>query len=146
MEVVLLQDVKGQGKKGEIINVNDGYARNFLIKKGLAIEATNSVKNEYSQKKQAEDRKRALEKAAAEELAKDIKGKTFQIKAKVGDNGKMFGSIVAKEIADKLVESGYNIDKKCINLKDPIKSLGSLNVELKLYQGVTTTIVIEVVS
>lgn len=146
MEVVLLQDVKGQGKKGEIVKVNDGYARNFLIKKGLAVEATNSVKNEYNQKKQSEDRKRAIEKAEAEALAKELKGKTFTIKAKVGDNGKMFGSIVAKEIADKLVESGYDVDKKCVNLKDPIKSLGSFDIELKLYQGVTTAIILEVIS
>ena len=126
MKVLLLQDVKAHGKKGDIIEVSDGYAKNFLIKKKMAIQATNQVINETNQKKASELRKLEIEKQEAIKLAERLNGNTIIVEIACGDNGKMFGSVTAKEISDALLKSGYDIDKKKINLKEPIKSLGTL--------------------
>lgn len=145
MKVLLLQDVKAQGKKGDIIEVSDGYAKNFLIKKKMAIQATNQVINETNQKKASELRKLEIEKQEAIKLAERLNGNTIIVEIACGDNGKMFGSVTAKEISDALLKSGYDIDKKKINLKEPIKSLGTFSVEVKVYANVTSTIKINVV-
>ena len=145
MKVLLLQDVKAHGKKGDIIEVSDGYAKNFLIKKKMAIQATNQVINETNQKKASELRKLEIEKQEAIKLAERLNGNTIIVEIACGDNGKMFGSVTAKEISDALLKSGYNIDKKKINLKEPIKSLGTFSVEVKVYANVSSTIKINVV-
>jgi large subunit ribosomal protein L9 len=144
MKVILLQDVKGQGKKGEVVDVNEGYARNFLIKKGLAEIATASKLNDISQKKSAADFHKAEEVKAMHALAAELKGKGFTVKIKAGQGGKVFGSVTAGNIADSLSASGYNVDKKKIVLAQPIKTVGAYDIELKLMEGISTKIKITV--
>ena len=146
MKVVLLQDVKGQGKKGEIVDVNEGYARNFLIKKGMAEAATASKINDINQKKAAADYHKAEEIKATQALAKEIYGKLFTVKIKAGQNGKVFGSVTAANISDSLQEAGYSVDKKKIVLPQPIKILGEYEIDLKLMEGISSKIKINVVS
>lgn len=140
MKIILLQDVKGQGKKGEVKDVNEGYARNFLIKKGLAEVATPTKINELNQKKASQDYHRAEEVKATQALAKEIYGKTFTVKIKAGQSGKVFGSVTGANIADALLAAGYNVDKKKIVLAQPIKNVGSYEVELKLMEGIQSKI------
>lgn len=140
MKVVLLQDVKSQGKKNEIIEVSDSYARNFLIKKNLAQQVTPQVLNELNQKKQAHEIKVKKEIEQARNLAKELEKEEFVIIAKIGDNGKLFGSITVKEIEQAIIKKGFNVEKKQINLKESIKTVGQFIVELKLYQGVNCKI------
>lgn len=140
MKIILLQDVKGQGKKGEVKDVNEGYARNFLIKKGLAEVATPTKINELNQKKASQDYHRAEEVKATQALAKEIYGKTFTVKIKAGQSGKVFGSVTGANIADALLAAGYNVDKKKIVLTQPIKNVGSYEVELKLMEGIQSKI------
>ena len=144
MKVILLQDVKGQGKKGEVVDVNEGYARNFLVKKGLAEIATPSKLNDISQKKSAADFHKAEEIKATKLLAEEIKGKTFIVKIKAGQNGKVFGSVTGNNISDALSAAGYNIDKKKIVVHQPIKTLGTYDIDLKLMEGITSKIIIVV--
>lgn len=146
MKVVLLQDVKGQGKKGEIVDVNEGYARNFLIKKGFAEVATASKINDINQKKAAADYHKAEEIKATQALAKEVYGKLFTVKIKAGANGKVFGSVTGANISDALQEAGYNIDKKKIVLLQPIKLLGEYEIDLKLMEGIASKIKINVVA
>ena len=145
MKVLLLQDVKAQGKKGEIVEVNDGYARNFLIKKGLAKEATASVVNETNQKNAQEAKKKAAELQAAKDIAAKLDTKEIEVAIKTGENGKFFGSVTSKEIADALAAIGYDIDKKKIIIKDAIKAVGVYGVEVKIYPGVSFTINVKVI-
>ncbi len=140
MKIILLQDVKGQGRKGEVKDVNEGYARNFLIKKGLAEVATPTKINELNQKKASQDFHRAEEVKATQALAKEIYGKTFTVKIKAGQSGKVFGSVTGANIADALVAAGYNVDKKKIVLAQPIKNVGTYEVELKLMEGIQSKI------
>ena len=141
MKVLLLSDVKAQGKKGEVIEVNDGYARNFLIKKGLGIEATSQIINEKKQKDASIAKKKAEELAEARELAKTLKGKEVKVQIRCGENGKLFGAVTGKEISEALETIGYpGIDKKKISLKEPIKAVGLYEVEIKLYANVSTEI------
>lgn len=144
MKIILLQDVKGQGKKGEVIDVNEGYARNFLIKKGLAEAATASKINDLNQKKAAADFHRAEELKAMRELAKEINGKSFTVTIKAGQGGKVFGSVTGANIADSLQAAGYNIDKKKVALAQPIKNVGVYDVDLKLMEGVSSKIKVSV--
>lgn len=144
MKIILLQDVKGQGKKGEVIDVNEGYARNFLIKKGLAEVATASKINDLNQKKAAADFHRAEELKAMRELAKEINGKSFTVTIKAGQGGKVFGSVTGANIADSLQAAGYNIDKKKVALAQPIKNVGVYDVDLKLMEGVSSKIKVSV--
>ncbi len=146
MQVILLQDVKGQGKKGQVVEVNEGYARNFLIKKGLAEVATATKLNEIKQKKTAQDFHRAEEVKAMQALAAELKGKTFTVKIKAGANGKVFGSVTAANISDALLAAGYNVDKKKIVIANPIKAVGRVEVTLKLLEGVSAVINIDVVA
>lgn len=142
MKVLLLKDVKAQGKKGEIIDVNDGYARNFLIKKGMGIEATASIINEKKQKDESLARKKQQEYENAVELGKILSGKEIDVAIKCGENGKLFGALTAKEIAESLAKLGYDIDKKKIVLKENIKATGCYDIEIKLYANVSTKIVV----
>lgn len=144
MKVLLLQDVKGQGKKGELIDVNDGYARNFLIKKKFAVEATASVINETKQKQAAEEKRRKDEYDNAAAQSKMLKGLAVDVRIRCGENGKLFGAVTAKEISERLAEIGYDIDKKKILLSDPIKAVGSYPVEIRLMAGVNTQINVKV--
>ena len=137
MKVILLADIKGVGKKDEVINSSDGYARNFLFPKKLAVEANSENMSKLKAKNDSNAYKKSLEKEAAEELAQKIKGILLKISVKTGENGKIFGSITSKEIADNLKEQyKIEIDKKKIDLKEPIKTLGSFEVNIKLYEGV----------
>ena len=144
MKVILLQDVKGQGKKGEVIDVNEGYARNFLIKKGLAEVATASKLNDISQKKAAADFHKAEEVKATKAMASELKGKTFTVKIKAGQNGKVFGSVTGADISEALQAEGYTVDKRKVILTQPIKTLGSYDIELKLLEGVSAKITVNV--
>ncbi len=144
MKVILLKDVKSQGKKDDVIDVSDGYARNFLIKNGLAIAATAGALNEAGQKKAALAKKQAEEKQEAEALAKQLKGQVVEVRAKCGD-GKMYGSVTTQHIADALKDKGIDIDKKKLVLKDNVRELGRFAVEAKLYAGVSAKFEIEVV-
>lgn len=145
MKVIFLKDVKGSGKKGEIAEVSDGYARNFLIKKSLAEEATAVKINSLNIKKGAEDFHRQEEIKALKEEAKKLNGTQITLKIKCGENGKVFGSVTAKEIADELTALGYTVDKKRVILKDPIKLLGVYAVDVKFLPEVIAKIKVEVV-
>ncbi|MCX4363074.1 MAG: 50S ribosomal protein L9 [Clostridia bacterium] len=144
MKVLLLKDVKTVGKKGEIVEVNDGYARNFLMKKGMAQQATAGVINETNQKNAAIARQKQKEYEEALATAKELDGKTIDIVIKFGDNGKSFGAVTSKEISGELAKMGYDIDKKKINLKESIKSAGLFEVEVKVYTNVSANIKVEV--
>ena len=132
MKVVLLKDVKGSGKKGEIVNVSDGYARNFLLKQGLAKEANASALNENKQQKEASAYHKSVEIANAKELANVLKTKTVNLKVKCGENGKIFGSITSQEISSALEKQGIALDKKKIVLQNPIKTVGSYSITAKM--------------
>lgn len=144
MKVILLQDVKGQGKKGDVVDVNEGYARNFLIKKGMAEIATPAKLNDISMKKSAADFHKAEEVKATREMAAELKGKLFAVKIKAGQNGKVFGSVTAANISDALAAAGYTVDKRKIVVPRSIKNLGQYDIELKLMEGISTTIKINV--
>lgn len=145
MKVILQKDVKGIGKAGDIVNVSDGYGRNYLLPRGLAIDATKSNINVLNEKKKAEEKKRQKEVEAAQEIAKKLSQETIKLKVKTGENGKLFGSITSKDIQDELNKRGYDIDKKKINLADAIKTTGTFNVDVKLYPGIQAKIKVEVV-
>lgn len=144
MKILLLQDVKGLGKKGEIHEVNDGYARNFLIKKKLASEASSSIINEVNQKNAANAEKLKKEKAEAMRVAEELKTKTVTVGVRCGD-GKIYGSVTNADIAEGLKAQGYDVDKKKIVIKEQIKDLGTYSVEIKLFPEVSATCRIVVV-
>lgn len=145
MKVILLEDVKSIGKKGEIVNVNDGYARNFILPKKLGLEATSKNLNDLKLQKQ-NDEKVAQEKLdAAKALAEEIKEKSITVKIQAGVEGKAFGSISSKEIATEAKKQlNMDIDKKKIVIPDAIKSLGTYNVNIKLHKDVTATLRVKV--
>ena len=144
MQVILLQDVKGQGKKGDLVDVNEGYARNFLIKKGFAEVATPNKINDLKQKKAAADFHKQEEIKAMRALAAELKGKTFTLKIKVGQGGKVFGSVTGATIAEAMTVAGYDVDKKKIVLESPIKAVGVYDVDIKLLEGISTKIKVQV--
>ncbi len=146
MKIILLKDVKGTGKAGEIKEVADGYARNCLIKKGLAEEATSVKVNSLNLKKDAQVFHKQEEIKALKEEAKKLNGETVTVKIKCGENGKVFGSITAKEIAEELSEKGFSVDKKKVLLKDSIKNLGVYNVEVKFLPDAVAKIKVEVIA
>lgn len=146
MKVVLLKDVRGTGKKGEIKEVADGFAKNFLFKNNLARLADRSALNENQNQSEAAKFHKAQEVAAAKELAKKIEGKTVTLKIKCGNNGKTFGSITSKEIADALENISIKIDKKKIDLKEPIKMTGLYNVTARIYPEISAKFMVEVVA
>ena len=146
MKVIFLQDVKGSGKKGEIKNVADGYARNMLLPKGYAVEANASNMNKLEGAQASAQHKIDVDIQAAKEAAEKIKGKKVNISAKAGSNGKLFGSVTAANVADSLAEQlGVKVDKKKISLSSDIKNFGSYTATVKLYNGIAETIDVEVV-
>jgi large subunit ribosomal protein L9 len=145
MKVVFLQDVKGQGKKGQIKEVSEGYAQNFLIAKGLASPATQGTVKQLDNQKKAEERKKADEKAEAEALGVKLSEMTVQIKAKAGEGGRLFGAITNKQVAEALEKQGIKIDKRKLVLEDPIRSLGVTKVPVKVHHEVTASLNVQVV-
>lgn len=144
MKVVLLQDVKGHGKKGELCNVSDGYARNFLFPKKLAVEADNAALNELKNREEAKAHHKKEEIAAANETAARLNGQTVVITAKAGSGGRLFGAVTSKEIAAEIKSKlGIEIDRKKMNVAD-IKSFGEYTAEVKLYQGITAKLTVKV--
>ncbi len=146
MKVILKENIKGVGKKDEIINASDGYARNFLFPKNLAVEANAENMSKLKAKQDANQFKKDVEKEEAKEIAKKLSEINLKIQVKAGDNGKIFGGVSSKEISENL-EKVYNIkiDKKKIELKETIKTLGTKNVNIKLYEGVVGTLKIEII-
>lgn len=146
MKVILKQDVKGTGKKGDVVEVNDGYAKNFLIKKGMAVQANNVTLGENASMKASIQHKLDLELQAANELCQKVSKAYVRLTIKCGENGKVFGSITAKEIADNLNAQGLNVEKKHLAIDNPIKAPGIYTVTVKLYKNVQTTLKVEVVA
>lgn len=146
MKVIFLQDVKGSGKKGDIKEVSDGYARNFLIGKGLAIEATAKNLSDLQGKKSSEQHKADVAKQEALDNAAKLKGKGVTIKAKAGAGGKLFGAVTASHVADAVAEQlGVKVEKKKVSLSMEIKAFGGYTAEIKLYPGVSEKISVSVV-
>lgn len=144
MKVILLADVKGHGKKGELCNVSDGYARNFLFPKKLAVEADNAAMNELKNREEAKAHHKQEEINSANALAKQLDGKTVTLTAKAGAGGKLFGSVTSKEIAAEIKKAlGIEIDRKKMNVAD-IKNFGEYTAEIKLYQGISAKITVKV--
>ena len=146
MKVILTQDVKKIGKKGEIINASDGYAKNFLFPQKLAVPADAQNLNELKAKQASEKHKKELETEEAKKIAEQIKQIKITIKAKIGENQKLFGSITPKEIAEQIENQiKIKIDKKKITLKDPIKTIGEYPIEIKLYEGVSLKTTVQII-
>lgn len=147
MKVILLSTIKGVGKKDEVINASDGYARNFLFPKKLAVEANNENMSKLKAKQASNQFKKDTEKKEAEELAKKMQGIMLKIKVKAGENGKIFGGVTAKEISEGLKkEYDIIVDKKKINLSETIKNLGMITVDIKLYEGVIGKLKIDIIA
>ena len=142
MKVILLADVKGHGKKGELCNVSDGYARNFLFPKKLAIEADAAAMSELKSREEAKAHHKEEEIAAAKKTAAELEGKTVTIKAKAGSAGKLFGSVTSKEVVEEIKKTlGIQVDKKKMTMAD-IKNFGEYTAEIKLYTGITAKVAI----
>lgn len=145
MKVIFLKDVKGTAKKGEMKEVSDGYARNFLLPKGIAKEATTVNINELSQQEKAKEINAQREEEAAVELGKQIKDVVIEIYTKAGEAGRLFGAITSKDIADQLKkQTNVDIDKRKIVLNDPIKTLGATEVDVKLHPKVSVKVTVQV--
>lgn len=144
MRVVLLKDVKGTGKKGEIKEVADGFAKNFLFKNNFAKLADKSAINENQFQNEAAKYHKQQEILAAKELAKKLEGKNVSLKIKCGENGKTFGSVTSKEISEALEKINLPLDKKKIEIKEPIKAVGKYNVAAKIYPEISAKFVVNV--
>lgn len=144
MKVILVKDVKSQGRKGDTINVSDGYANNYLLKNGLAVPANQANVNINTRQKENEARRIAEETAKAKADAEKLKDVTLNFEIEVGERGKAFGSITGKEISEELSKLGFSVDKKNIVLDKAIKTEGLFEVELKLYKGVSCKIKVSV--
>ena len=144
MKVILKQDVKGQGKKGELVNVSDGYARNFLFPRGLAAEADAQAMNELKNREESLRHHAEMEKKAAQETASKLKGQTLKLTARAGQGGKLFGSVTTKEVAEGLkAQFQVEVDKRKISMAD-VKAFGSYEAEVKLYPGISAKITVMV--
>lgn len=147
MKVILMQDVKKIGKKDEVINASDGYARNFLLPKGLAVEANAENMAKLKGRSDSKQHKRDVEKDEAEQIAAKLKNIELTISVKAGENGKIFGGVSTKEISEQLEkQQNIKIDKKKIELKEAIKNLGVFNVNAKLFEGVNGIIKVKIVA
>jgi large subunit ribosomal protein L9 len=145
MKVILLEDVKGMGKKGDVVNAKDGYFRNFLAPKNLAVEATkdNLKKNDEDKQKQQAARQKEIEEA--EELAKKLSDSNLEIVEKASDEGRLFGSITSKDLAEAIKKDlGFNIDKRKIQLSEPIRNIGRFTVTIKTHAGITGDLTVTV--
>lgn len=147
MKVILLNDIKGVGKKDQIIEASDGYARNYLIPKKLAVEANNDNMNKLKAKQDSNKYKKDMERKEAEEIANKFKGIMLRVRVKAGENGKIFGGVTSKEIADGL-KKDYNItiDKKKVMLNDTIKTLGTVVVDIKLFEGIIGKLKVDIIA
>ncbi len=146
MKVIFLADVKGSGKKGEVKNVADGYARNMLLPKGLAIEATAKNMSELAGKQSSAAHKVDVEKQQAQDIADKLQGKTVTAVAKAGNGGRLFGAVTAAQIAECVEKQyGCKVDKKKISLKSDIKNFGTYEAEIRLYAGIAAKVTVEVV-
>lgn len=146
MEVVLLEDVKSLGKRGQIVKVNEGYARNFILPRKLGVEANPKNLNDLKLKKANEEKVAAQQLAAAKELGAKLESASVTLSIKAGENGKAFGSVSGKEIAKAIEEQlGLEIDKKKLVLSDPLKTFGTHDVPVKLHREVTAKLVVKVV-
>ncbi len=144
MKVILKQDVKSLGKKGDLVNASDGYARNFLFPKGLAVEANSSAMNDFNNKEASKKFHKAEEIKAATADAEKLEGKTFKLTAKAGANGKIFGSVTSKDVSKKIKdELGIDIDKRKIVMPD-VKAFGTVQAEIKVYQGISAKVFVQV--
>jgi len=144
MKVIFLQDVKAQGKKGQIKEVSEGYALNFLIPRGLAKPASEGNVKTLENQKQAELRRKEQEKIDAQELAKKLEGMTVVLTSKAGDGGRLFGSITNKQVAEELEKMKVKLDKRKIVMDEPIRTLGVTQVPVKLHPEVTATLKVQV--
>lgn len=145
MEVILKKDVKGTGKEGQIVKVSDGFARNKLIPGGLAVEATPANKKAFEREKARAAEKLAQERAEAEKFAAKLRGKGVVVRTKVGDNGKLFGSITSMDIAEAIKEqTGEELDRRKIVLDKPIKETGTTEVEIKVFQDITAKVKVRI--
>lgn len=145
MKLILLEDVKSVGKKGDLINASEGYAKNFLLPKKLAVEATKSNLNDYELKQKADAKHRQEELEKAQEIAAALKDKVVTIKVKTGGNGKLFGSVTNKEVAEAIVEqTKLDIDKKKVSIGDPIKMVGERTAVIKLHPKVSAEVAIKI--
>ena len=144
MEVILREDITNLGTRGQVVKVAAGYARNFLIPKKLAVTATGSNKKIVEQERQAHLRKEAKLQGEAQDLAKMVNGVTVTINQKAGENDQLFGSVTSKDVAEALAAKGFTIDRRKIQLDDPIKSLGEFKVPVKLHKDVTAELTVVV--
>lgn len=144
MKVIFLQDVKGQGKKGEVKNVSEGYARNFLLPKGLVKEASDGAIKTLEVQSASEQKKKEREKEDMQKLAARMAELTIGIKAKAGEGGRLFGAITSKQVAEALAAQGITIDKRKIELAEPIRTLGVTQVPVKLHPAVKATLKVQV--
>lgn len=145
MKVIFMKDVKGQGKKGEVKEVSEGYARNFLLPKGLVSLANDGAIKQLDQQHKAEEKRKEQEKIDMQTLAAKLGEMTVQLKAKAGEGGRLFGAITSKQIAEELEKKKVKIDKRKIQLDDPIRSLGVTQVQIKLHPEVTAKVNVQVV-
>ena len=147
MKVILLDNIKGVGKKDQIINANDGYARNYLFPKKLAVEANNENMLKLKAKQNSVEYKKSVEKDEATKLSNKLKEITLTLKVKAGENGKIFGGVTAKEIAENLkLQYKIEIDKKKVNLQETIKTLGTTIVDIKLYEGIIGKLKVQIIA
>ena len=147
MKVILLNDIKGVGKKDQVIEASDGYARNYLFPKKLAVEANNENMSKLKAKQESNQFKKNTEKNEAEQIAQKLKGIILKVKVRAGENGKIFGGVTSKEISEGL-KRDYNIeiDKKKIALAETVKNLGMITVDIKLYEGVIGKLKVDIIS
>ena len=145
MEVILREDIDNLGSRGDLVKVASGYARNFLLPKRLAVEATDSNRKIVEQERQAHLRKEAKLKGEAADLSKLMDGLTITIKQKAGENDQLFGSVTAKDVADALAAKNFTIERRKIQMDDPIKQLGEYKVPIRLHKEVTTEVTVQVV-
>lgn len=146
MKVILLKDVKDLGKTDDIVEVNDGYARNFLFKQKLALEATAANLNSVKNRKKAEDARAAREVAEARETASRINGQTFKLPVKCGEGGRLYGAVTAMDVAGALAKAGFKVDKRGISIHQAIKTLGDYEADVRLHTDVTAKIQIRVIA
>jgi len=144
MEIILREDIDNLGTRGQVVKVAEGYARNFLLPKKLAVTATDSNRKIVEQERQAHLRKEAKEVGEAQELAKLVGAVTVTISRKAGENDQLFGSVTSKDVSDGLAAKGYTIDRRKIQLDEPIKSLGEFKVPVRLHKDVTTEVTVVV--
>ena len=146
MKVILKADIKGVGKKDEVINASDGYARNYLFPKNLAVEANSENMSKLKAKQESNAFKKSKEKESAMELAQKLERILLKVQVRTGENGKIFGGVSSKEIAENLNKDyKYVVDKKKIDLKEPIKELGTKTIDIKLYEGVIAHLKVDVI-